>query len=633
MPSYQVLYGLTVAQAAAAIPRLEEMASSFLRNECEASGGDGAFELTPMQVSYVIGASQDCPCQVYSEFDIEELDVACFEQAVRRAVARHPMLHAVIVEGTRQRVLPESERREPVRLEALAVADLEQRRQECMTAFRSRPDLHWDVQLSRLDARTVRVHLLLDMLFMDATSAMILCREVAGHYRDLVRRGSTPAPSGPGLAFRDYCDQLGTKQISAASLDYWTARLDAMPAPPQLPRRKSAGGLGVDFQRESIALGAERWNALKAHASALQVTSNALLLAVFSEVLGFYAEEPDFSVTVTMSERPVVRGNDFTGTVGEFTNILLCPITGRHAGIAERATAIHRELSQGLEHSDLSGLEVVRMLRKRRADPHLSFPIVFTSFLGIVDSCVEFAGCRTSLHFQQTQTPQISLDHQVYEIDGELRINWDYDSHIHDRDLMRDMLSCFQHLLERVATGDLSTSTLPPEVLALRVGMNQTHVDLDPQAPRLLHGLVLRAAQATPDATAVIDQDVRLSYAELVALARAAAVRLQDAGVVPGACVAVVMEKGWEQVVATTAILLTGAYYLPLNPSHPDDRLRSIIALAGCEIALVQDKCVSADRHWHRAHEGGAGTPTLRVDRTLVGEVGGRVPTPVPGGP
>lgn len=188
MPSYQVLYGLTVAQAASAIPTLEEASSSFLGTEDAVPGGDGAFELTPMQVSYVIGASQDCPCQVYSEFDIENLDVACFELAVRRAVAQHPMLHAVIVDGTRQRVLPKSKRREPVVSKARAVASLEQRRRECMTAFRSRPNLHWDIQLSRLDERTVRVHLLLDMLFMDATSAMLLCREVAGYYRDLVSR-------------------------------------------------------------------------------------------------------------------------------------------------------------------------------------------------------------------------------------------------------------------------------------------------------------------------------------------------------------------------------------------------------------------------------------------------------------
>ncbi|WP_233587255.1 non-ribosomal peptide synthetase/type I polyketide synthase [Corallococcus sp. CA049B] len=629
MPSYQVLYGLTVAQAAALIPRLEESVSSNLRNENRPSGADETFELTPMQVSYVIGASQDCPCQVYSEFDITDLDVACFQEAVRRVVARHPMLHAVIVEGTRQRVLPEPERREPVRLEALPVVDLEQRRQECMTAFRSRTNLHWDLQLSRVDARTVRVHLLLDMLFMDATSAMILCREVARRYAALLRQDVSSVAEPDALAFRDYCDQLGTKQVSAASLDYWTARLDAIPPPPQLPRRKGGSGQGVDFQRESIALGTERWNALKAHASALQVTSNALLLAVFSEVLGLYAEEPDFTVTVTMSERPVSLGNDFTGTVGEFTNVLLCPITGRYTGLAERALAIHRELSQGLEHGDLSGLEGVRMLRKHRADPHLSFPIVFTSFLGIIDSPVDFAGCSTGLHFQQTQTPQITLDHQVYELDGELRINWDYDSQVHDREQMRDMLDCFRHQLERVAQGDLSPSVLPPEVLALRVGANQTHVEFDGQLPRLLHGLVLRAAEATPGALAVIDQDVRLTYAELMALVRAAAVRLQDAGVGRGSCVAVVMEKGWEQVVATTAILLTGAYYLPLNPSHPDDRLRSILTVADCGIALVQDKCVSEDRGWHRAQGGSDAILTLSVDLTLAAREAGRVPAPV----
>ncbi|RYZ47136.1 MAG: amino acid adenylation domain-containing protein, partial [Myxococcaceae bacterium] len=633
MPSYQVLYGLTVAQAAASLRQAAVDAANAGDAPARGADGDataphGAFALTPMQVSYVIGASEDCPCQVYSEFDVEDLDVACFEQAVREVVARHPMLHAVIVDGTRQRVLSEAERRAPLRLDALAVEDLEQRRRECMTVLQSQPDLHWDLRVSRLGEHTVRIHLLLDMLFIDATSAMLLCREVAGHYGRLRQGGAPRDPVEAGLSFRDHCHQLGTRQPSPASVEYWASRFEAMPAPPQLPRRKSDGARTVDFQRESLRLGAGPWSALKARASALKVTSNALLLAVFSEVLGFYSEDPDFAVTVTMSERPVARDNDFTGVVGEFTNILLCAITGRHAGIAERALSIHQELSQGLEHSDLSGLEVVRMLRKHRADPHLSFPIVFTSFLGIVGSDLGLEGCRTRLHFQQTQTPQITLDHQVYELDGELRINWDYDSNVHERELMRDMLSCFQHLLEGVATGNLRSSTLPPEVLALRVGMNQTHVDFDPQAPRLLHGLVERSAHATPDAVAVIDQEVSLTYRELLALARASALRLQDAGVGAGSCVAIVMEKGWEQVVATVGILLCGAHYLPLNPSNPDDRLRSILTLAGCEIALVQDKCVSADRHWHRAQQADGAIRTLCVHRALVSEVEGREPRP-----
>ncbi|HWU88748.1 MAG TPA: condensation domain-containing protein, partial [Kofleriaceae bacterium] len=439
-----------------------------------------------MQVSYVIGASQDCPCQVYTEFDVDHLDVARFQQAVQHVVDRHPMLHAVIVDGTQQRIRTASERRPPLHLIVDQTPDLDARRRACMTAFKARPELHWDLQLSALSATTVRLHLVLDMLFIDATSAMQLCHEVSEHYRRLVGQGTVTAPVDGAFAFRDYCDQLDTKQASAASLEYWTARCATIPGPPQLPCLKKTGGQDVDFQRESITLGAEHWTTLKGCAGELKVTPNAILLAAFSEVLRLYGEEPDFSVTVTMSERPVSRGRDFTGVVGEFTNILLCPVHGGHGdSLAERARAIHHELSEGLEYSDVSGLEVTRMLRKHRADPHLAFPIVFTSFLGIVRSDLELAGCQTRLHYQQTQTPQVTLDHQVYELNGELQSNWDYDATIFGPELIRDMLSCFRSLLERVAADNLRAATLPPEVLHLRRGMNRTDRTFDADAPRL----------------------------------------------------------------------------------------------------------------------------------------------------
>jgi hypothetical protein len=627
MPSYQVLYGLTVAQAAARLAESGPTQAPTMPAAAATATAAATFILTPMQESYVIGASQDCPCQVYSEFDVIGLDITCFEQAVRLTAAAHPMLHARIVNGTQQMVADASQWRAPLQASVAEAVDLEQRRRQCMGAFQSQPDLHWDIHLTRLDAATVRIHLLLDMLFIDATSAMLLCRQVTAHYLNLRKQGIAQLPIATGPAFRDYCDYLAHKQPSQASLDYWNERCGWMPGPPQLPRLKSAAAHGVDFQRAAAVLPQTQWSALKARACALQVTPSALLLAVFAEVLRFYAEETEFSIAITMSERPVARDNDFSTVVGEFTNILLCPVTARlGTGIASRAAAIHRDLSEGLEHGDLSGLEVTRMLRKRRADPHLMFPIVFTSFLGIVRSDLDLADCQTTLHYQQTQTPQITLDHQVYELNGELRINWDYDAHVYGADLMADMLDTFEHLLRQVAVNVPRTAVLPPATLALRQAMNQTAHDFGPQAPVLLHELVLQSATRMPDAIAVIDQDVVLNYAEVVALARAAAVRLQDAGISSGDCVAVVMEKGWEQTVATLGILLTGAFYLPLNPSDPDERMRSIMALAGARVALTQEKCLAAGREWHQAADATRVT-AITVDRALA--AGASAPAPV----
>ncbi|CAF4248275.1 unnamed protein product, partial [Rotaria sordida] len=37
------------------------------------------------------------------------------------------------------------------------------------------------------------------------------------------------------------------------------------------------------------------------------------------------------------------------------------------------------------------------------------------------------------------------------------------------------------------------------------------------------------------------------------------------------------MEKGWEQIVACLAILMSGAAYLPLDVDAPNDRLSTLI--------------------------------------------------------
>nr|MCH9716978.1 amino acid adenylation domain-containing protein [Gammaproteobacteria bacterium] len=629
MPSYQSLYGLSITEVAEKLSTSDNHDRSNHLEKTQHHDEHDTFDLTPMQESYVIGASQECPCQVYTEFDVESLNIEFFQQAVRLVVKRHPMLHAAIVKGTQQMIFSEINRQKPVHFEVIQAADLDIRRQECLSLFKTQPDLYWDIQLTRLNTNTVRIHLLLDMLFIDATSAWSLAREVTEHYRSLLLQGIPVTMSNSRLEFRDYCNQLGIRQASDASIKYWKERCEWIPGPPLIPRLKQTGMQEVSFKRASFSLKPGQWHALKNRARDFQVTPNALLLSLFSESLRLYAESPNFSIAVTMSERPVSCNNDYSDVVGEFTNILLCSATARQgSNISDRAIAIHHELTEGLEHSDVSGLEVVRMLRKYQSDPHLIFPVVFTSFLGIVRSDLELAGCNTKLNFQQTQTPQITLDHQVYELNGELQVNWDYDSNIYTKDLISDMLRCFQHLLEDVAINNFHAAMLPPEVMLLRTSMNQTSYAFDLTQPSLLHELVLQAAQKNPDAIAVIDQEITLTYSEIIAIAKGIAINLQDCGVSSESCVAIVMEKGWEQVAATIGILLAGATYLPLNPSDPDDRLRSILSLAECSIALIQSKTISTDRKWNISQNGHQ-TITINVHRNLATEISPRQPISV----
>ncbi|MEU4656346.1 amino acid adenylation domain-containing protein [Streptomyces sp. NPDC023723] len=109
-----------------------------------------------------------------------------------------------------------------------------------------------------------------------------------------------------------------------------------------------------------------------------------------------------------------------------------------------------------------------------------------------------------------------------------------------------------------------------------------------PAPGALLHDGFLTQAVATPEATAVVSAERSLTYRELDAESGAVARALTTGGAGPDTLVGVVMEKGWEQIVACLGVLRSGAAYVPLDPRWPSERLRGVLESAAVGQVLVQ---------------------------------------------
>ena len=90
---------------------------------------------------------------------------------------------------------------------------------------------------------------------------------------------------------------------------------------------------------------------------------------------------------------------------------------------------------------------------------------------------------------------------------------------------------------------------------------------------KCIHELFEAQAAKTPEAIAVVQGDVELTYAELNARANRLAHYLRVLGVEPDALVAICVERSLEMVVGLLAILKAGGAYVPLDPAYPTDRL------------------------------------------------------------
>jgi amino acid adenylation domain-containing protein len=120
----------------------------------------------------------------------------------------------------------------------------------------------------------------------------------------------------------------------------------------------------------------------------------------------------------------------------------------------------------------------------------------------------------------------------------------------------------------------------------LLVTWNDTAI-IDPEYASI-HHLVEKQVAQTPDATALLFEDTRITYRELNQRANRLARRLNALGVGPDVLVGICMERSIEMVVALLAILKAGGAYVPLDPDYPLDRLAYMIADAHVALVLTQ---------------------------------------------
>jgi len=110
--------------------------------------------------------------------------------------------------------------------------------------------------------------------------------------------------------------------------------------------------------------------------------------------------------------------------------------------------------------------------------------------------------------------------------------------------------------------------------------------DAHTSPPDLIDAFVQTVARR-PGHLAVEGSDARLTYADVDRLSNQLAHRLLGMGLGPDQCVGISMPRGAAELIAMLAVSKAGAAYVPLDPSHPIDRLQMILHDAAPHALIV----------------------------------------------
>lgn len=591
------------------------------------------FPLTDVQHAYWMGRSSifdlgNVATHIYTEVESSTLDMARFNQAWQRLIQRHDMLRSIILADGRQQILEEVEE---YHIKIMDLRDWDEQSAERALESTRRSMSHqvlptdqwplFDIRASLLDGQRTRLHISIDYMIVDAWSLQILFRELIQLY---LNPSSEQVPLE--ISFRDYVLALKDAHIYKRAEEYWWKRLENLPPAPELPLAKLPSAIRHPrFVRWGGWLDPETWQRLKHRAGQNGLTPSGILLAAFAEVLSVWSKSPRFTINLTLFNRLPVHPQ-INSIVGDFTSLTLLAIDNSVSDLAEqtssfaaRARQIQHQLWEDLDYRNVSGVRVLRELARRQGSLHpASMPVVFTSTIGMSNPS-ETASLLNEM-FEEVysigQTPQVWLDHQVSEQNGGLRFNWDAVEELFPEGFIQVMFQAYNDLLQRLADENQSwpsslSELVPTWQLEQRAKINATTA---PVPQKLLHSLFEEQVRQRLEQVAVISSQQTLTYSQLYNRARHLSCQLRELALQQNTLVGVIMEKGWEQVVAVLGILQAGAAYLPIDAGLPSERIAFFLEHGEVQVIVTQS-WVNEKLNWLE------GITRICVD--LAGEVNG----------
>lgn len=439
------------------------------------------------------------------------------------------------------------------------------------------------------------LHLDVHHIVADDWSLDVLLRELSAAYA-AARTGEPAEPTAPAVQFADYAawTARGSGEAEPAATAAWSRRLAGYPGlidlPTDHPRPRVLSGRGGRVRRVLGRRAAERVARL---AREHDVSRYMVAMSAVYLLLARYSGQEDVCVGTPVAGRDV-PGTE--GTIGYFANLLAARISPDAEATVPELLAHVREVCLELYahqrvplHAAGAGAGAVAgtgagtlfqvVVAYQQRPPH---PLLLP-------------GADVAAEPFDSGTAKFELGFGFEERDGELHIEIEYSTDVHDEPtvsgMARHLANVFEWLAAHPSAGLRELDMTDEEERRLVLGTwNDTALDVP--ADRCLHELFAERARTRPDKVAVRDEREALTYAWVDGLSDGLAGALVRRGVRPGRPVAVCLPRSARLTVAMLAVMKAGAVYVPLDPSYPPERLSVIMADAGAE-ALV----TSGDLH------------------------------------
>jgi tyrocidine synthetase-3 len=440
--------------------------------------------------------------------------------------------------------------------------------------------------------------LMFDMhhIISDGVSMGVFIKEFMTYYKD-------EALPGLRLQYKDFSYWQNSLLASAEMKKqevYWQKQFEGeipvlnLPADYGRPSVQQFEGEWISFEIEEEM---ERLNQLALETGS---TLYMVLLSLFNIFLAKVSSQEDIVVGSPVAGR---NHPDLEQIIGIFINTLA--LRNYPAG-EKKVKAFLREVrdktlraqeNQEYPFEDL--VELVEVNRDTSRNPLFDVMLVFQN---MEKKELQIPGLTLKEYPHENKKSKFDMTFTCIEQDNKLSFTITYSTALFNKETIERFIGYFKRIVFDVLENSgrsiseidiLSTG----EKQRLLIDFNNTVTEYEYQEYKAIHRLFEEQVSKTPDDIAIVGtgfdlfhrgENHQFTYSEFNRMSNQLARLLRAKGVCADTITAIMTEPSLEMIVGIMAILKAGGTYLPMDPRHPDERIKYMINDSETRLLLTQ---------------------------------------------
>ncbi len=553
-----------------------------------------AFPVTDLQRAYINGSKKDAPLgglstRAYFECKCKDYDRAAFEKAVNKLIEHHETLRTRFAGDGMQQVIEkctykvkENDFRKAGNIEKA----IEERRKALFIEDfddAKAPLIKFEACLTGDEEALIMC--CYDGKIGDGWSQGIIIRDL-----ERLLKGERLEPIE---IFEDYVSFLNDmKELPQYEEDkaYWEEITDKVPFRPELPLKGKPESISEVAKKQiTKVIEKEQWGRFSAEMRENGITPFAGMLTLFGKALAKYSESKDFFINVPVSMRTGEKNRD--NCIGLYSNFMFFDYEdNRKEALIEQMDNNQEKIFDRRSHLTFQGTDTLKLFQKRTGGKTAG-PVVFTSILEAPDEDGEIL----TKAYTRSHSSQIWFETVVSKCGKDVMITVDYADALFESYVAQGIADTFADSIVMVGEKDIDITR--DSAIGLCRRDRQIIRSAESVTEKIdgetLGGLLEKSFKANGERLALADQEESLTYSRLEGRISALGAWIRSkAAIKEGSTVAVLLNKGKNQIISALTCISNKWTYMPLESEIAEQQLKECLVKSDADIIITSDEFI-----------------------------------------